>query len=86
MGERTHSLPDGCVISRDQAPAWVLWNTGRETGRGSEPGNRGQSRDSGLRAVVHGAAPLECRNPVLRPPAFSSRTKGRRSRPATASD
>ena len=30
LGERAHTLPDGRVISRDQASAWVLWNIGRE--------------------------------------------------------
>ena len=27
--ERTHTLPDGRVIGRDRAAAWVLWNIGR---------------------------------------------------------
>ena len=29
LGERTHVLPDGRVIGRDQAAAWVLWNIGQ---------------------------------------------------------
>ena len=29
LDERTHVLPDGRVIGRDQAAAWVLWNIGR---------------------------------------------------------
>ncbi|MGY2049127.1 hypothetical protein [Methylobacterium sp. JK268] len=37
MGERTHTLPDGRVISRDQASAWVLWNIGQELAAGASP-------------------------------------------------
>ncbi len=29
LGERTHVLPDGRIIGRDQAAAWVLWNIGQ---------------------------------------------------------
>ena len=29
LDERTHALPDGRVIGRDQAAAWVLWNIGQ---------------------------------------------------------
>lgn len=29
LDERTHTLPDGTVIGRDQAAAWVLWNIGQ---------------------------------------------------------
>jgi hypothetical protein len=29
LSERTHILPDGQVIGRDQAAAWVLWNIGQ---------------------------------------------------------
>ena len=29
LSERTHILPDGQVIGRDQASAWVLWNIGQ---------------------------------------------------------
>ena len=29
LNERTHTLPDGRVIGRDQAAAWVLWNIGQ---------------------------------------------------------
>lgn len=29
LSERTHVLPDGQVIGRDQASAWVLWNIGQ---------------------------------------------------------
>jgi len=37
LGERTHTLPDGRVISRDQASAWVLWNIGQELAAGESP-------------------------------------------------
>lgn len=37
LGERTHTLPDGRVISRDQASAWVLWNIGQELATGASP-------------------------------------------------
>ena len=37
LGERTHTLPDGRVISRDQASAWVLWNIGLELAAGANP-------------------------------------------------
>jgi putative transposase len=37
LGERTHTLPDGRVISRDQASAWVLWNIGRELAEAEMP-------------------------------------------------
>ena len=37
LGERTHTLPDGRVISRDQASAWVLWNIGQELAAGASP-------------------------------------------------
>ena len=30
LSERTHTLPDGRVINRDQASAWVMWNIGQE--------------------------------------------------------
>jgi len=30
LSEREHTLPDGTVITRDQAAAWVLWNIGQE--------------------------------------------------------
>lgn len=30
LSERTHTLPDGRVIGRDQAAAWVLWNIGQK--------------------------------------------------------
>jgi putative transposase len=30
LSERTHILPDGTVIGRDQAAAWVLWNIGQD--------------------------------------------------------
>ena len=29
LDERTHTLPDGRVIGRDQAAAWELWNIGQ---------------------------------------------------------
>jgi putative transposase len=29
LEERTHVLPDGQVIGRDQATAWALWNIGQ---------------------------------------------------------
>lgn len=29
LAERTHTLPDGMVIGRDQAAAWALWNIGQ---------------------------------------------------------
>ena len=29
LDEREHVLPDGRVIGRDQAAAWVLWNIGQ---------------------------------------------------------
>lgn len=29
LAERTHTLPDGTVIGRDEAAAWVLWNIGQ---------------------------------------------------------
>jgi len=29
LSERTHVLPDGRTIERDQAAAWVLWNIGQ---------------------------------------------------------
>ncbi len=29
LSQRTHTLPDGTVIGRDQAAAWVLWNIGQ---------------------------------------------------------
>lgn len=37
LSERTHILPDGCIISRDQAAAWVLWNIGQELALGARP-------------------------------------------------
>lgn len=37
LGERTHALPDGRVISRDQASAWVLWNIGQELAAAEMP-------------------------------------------------
>lgn len=30
LAERTHTLPDGTVIGRDEAAAWVLWNIGQQ--------------------------------------------------------
>lgn len=36
LGQRKHTLPDGTVITRDQAAAWVLWNIG-QTIIGREP-------------------------------------------------
>ena len=58
LNERTHVLPDGTIIGRDQAAAWVLWQLGQdilrsETVCGGNSGNRRQSRVSGLAAVVH---------------------------------
>ncbi|WP_158020933.1 zinc ribbon domain-containing protein [Methylorubrum extorquens] len=37
LGERTHVLPGGRVITRDQASAWVLWNIGQELAVGASP-------------------------------------------------
>jgi putative transposase len=37
LGERTHTLPDGRVITRDQAAAWVLWNIGQELAVDASP-------------------------------------------------
>ena len=37
LSERTHTLPDGRVITRDQASAWVLWNIGQELAAGANP-------------------------------------------------
>jgi putative transposase len=37
LSERTHTLPDGRVITRDQASAWVLWNIGQELAVGASP-------------------------------------------------
>jgi putative transposase len=37
LSERSHVLPDGRVISRDQASAWVLWNIGQELAVGASP-------------------------------------------------
>lgn len=44
LSERTHVLPDGRVIGRDQAAAWVLWNIGQRI--------LGQERASSERAEV----------------------------------
>lgn len=30
LNERTHVLPDGTIIGRDQAAAWVLWQLGQD--------------------------------------------------------
>jgi hypothetical protein len=30
LSVRAHVLPDGRVIKRDQAAAWVLWNIGQQ--------------------------------------------------------
>jgi putative transposase len=37
LSERTHVLPDGRVVTRDQASAWVLWNIGQELAVGASP-------------------------------------------------
>ena len=37
LSERTHVLPDGRVITRDQASAWVLWNIGQELSAADRP-------------------------------------------------
>jgi putative transposase len=37
LGERTHVLPDGRVITRDQASAWVLWTIGQELAAADRP-------------------------------------------------
>ena len=37
LSERIHTLPDGRVITRDQASAWVLWNIGQELATGASP-------------------------------------------------
>ncbi|WP_046863584.1 RNA-guided endonuclease InsQ/TnpB family protein [Microvirga massiliensis] len=37
LSERTHALPDGRVITRDQASAWVLWNIGQELAAAKRP-------------------------------------------------
>jgi putative transposase len=37
LSERIHVLPDGRVITRDQASAWVLWNIGQELAVGFSP-------------------------------------------------
>ena len=45
LGERTHILPDGRVIARDHAAAWVLWNIGQELAAGASP-------ETALRAAI----------------------------------
>jgi putative transposase len=37
LSERIHTLPDGRVVTRDQASAWVLWNIGQELAVGASP-------------------------------------------------
>ena len=49
LEERTHVLPDGRVIGRDQAAAWVLWNIGQRL-LGAE-----QARSQGTETVARAA-------------------------------
>jgi putative transposase len=37
LNERTHVLPDGTIIGRDQAAAWVLWQLGQDILRSERP-------------------------------------------------